>query len=145
MLLSLERILTRSCIPSSCFRISKWFSFTYGLGTFPATAFVLYPWVCVCTSALRACSSFSTVLWVSWTCFPVGFQNQMFWGLVSLVQDPRIGVPYVEDKSLAPQGKSSLFLRSTLIVGHHACGGVSGENVSLTLLLILMRPFYPFL
>lgn len=34
-----------------------------------------------------------------------GFHSQTFWGLVSLVEAPRVGVPGVGHKSLPPQGQ----------------------------------------
>lgn len=37
--------------------------------------------------------------------FPIGFQRQVFWELISAVQDLRVGVPFVELKPLVPQGK----------------------------------------
>lgn len=49
------------------------------------------------------------------------------WGLVSMVQNPRVGVPDVEHKTLAPQGKD--FLRSLLIAGQCTWAGISGKSV----------------
>lgn len=37
---------------------------------------------------------------------PVGFQSQTLWGLIPLVQVPRVVVPEVGHKPLTPQGQA---------------------------------------
>ena len=53
----------------------------------------------------------------------VDFQNQVFRGLISPVQDLRVGVPGVEHKPLEPQGGSPLLLRKLSLVDLHAWVG----------------------
>lgn len=55
----------------------------------------------LCASPLRAGFLFPVAFL---DIFPIGLQNQVFWRLISLVQDLRVGVSDVL-KSLIPQGK----------------------------------------
>ena len=68
----------------------------------------------------------------------------MFWGSISLVQTPKVEVPAVGHKPLAPQGET-VFMRLLPIVGHYAGGGVYGKTTSLPPLPFLVWPFYPLL
>lgn len=63
----------------------------------------------------------------------VSFQSQTLWGLVSLVQDLRVGVTGVGYKPLIPQGEA-LFIYLLFEAG-----------VSLPVLPISMWPFYPLM
>ena len=47
----------------------------------------------------------------------IGFQSQIFWELITLVQIPRLEVPDVGHKPLAPQGET-VFVRFLLSMGH---------------------------
>lgn len=71
---------------------------------------------------------------------PIDFQSLVFWGLISPVQGPRVGVPDVELEFLIPQG-SSLPLISLLIVTHHGWVFSSGVSVSLPLIWSRHHPF----
>ena len=62
------------------------------------------------------------------------------------MQDPKVGVPGVGNKPLTPQGKASLIdwlIEISPNCGLLHWGGVFGERVFLSLLPILMWPFYP--
>lgn len=96
-----------------CFRAGsqgKWVFLTDGLSSFQIVAFTL---------DLRA-SEFAYKLFkrgfsipcssvVPWDLIPVDFQNQTFWGLISPVQDPRVGVPDVGHSPLSLQGQVRIF------------------------------------
>lgn len=56
-------------------------------------------------STLKSRFSFPYISIVFLNVFPVVFQSQVFWGLVSPMQDPKIGVLNVELESLASQGE----------------------------------------
>lgn len=91
-------------LSSRWFLIRKWVSFTYGLralktGVFALDLRVMSLWM----SSLRAGSLSHIVLWFSYVIF-IGFQSQMFWEFISLVQDLRLGVPDVKHKPLIHQG-----------------------------------------
>ena len=72
---------------------------------------------------------------------PLVFRNQIFWGFVYPVQVSRVEVPEVGHKPLALQEKA--YICETPPNGaFHARGGIFDETTSLSLLLILMWPFY---
>ena len=72
---------------------------------------------------------------------PIAFQCQMFWGPISLMQMPRVGVPDVGHKFLDPQ-EEPIFVRFFPPMGHHPGGGVYGKTASLSLLPFLVFHFY---
>ena len=103
---SLGSILTGSCLSSRCFKINKWVHFTCGPRAFQSGAFAL-----VWGSSefdhgpFKRGFSIPCSAIVFLDIFPIGFQSQVFWGLLSPVQDVGVGVPDVELEPLAPQGK----------------------------------------
>ena len=64
----------------------------------------------------------------------IGFQHSVFWGLVSQGKVIEAGVPNVEDKTFASQGKAPGF-EFPPVAGAHARGGVNGQ--------IVFRPHIP--
>lgn len=74
---------------------------------------------------------------------PFGFQSQMFWGLVSLGQVP--GVKGLMSIAPCSSGRSPIFMRSFLIVGCLARGGIwdcvsdSPAHLSVTLLSFVVE------
>lgn len=70
--------------------------------------------------------------------FSVGFQSQVFWGLVSLVQHLRVGVPVVELEPLPPQEKDPYLCGPSQL----GCGFYLGETVFLPFPPILILSFY---
>lgn len=87
--------------------ISKLIFFTCRVNTFETAAFVLVPGASQCT-----CEPFKRNVTVPQS--PLGFlnispidvPNQMFWGLVSSLQVPRIGMPHVGHQPLTFQGEA---------------------------------------
>ena len=123
-----------------CFIISRWAYCTLNLGAKSASG--LGPEVSESegTSLLRAVSQIARVLWVSWCELHWFSKFDVFRARDSSVcpksWDARCGVP-----ALCSSGRSSLLwyllgrvLRSLLVVGHYAEGGVYGETVSQLLL-----------
>ena len=93
-------------VPASrCLKISKWVTFTYGPWAFQSSVFALFSCHGNCVGVLwgKISVPWSSVVFLH--VFSVGFQSQVFWGLVSLVQDLRVGVPVVELEPLPPQEK----------------------------------------
>lgn len=80
-------------------------------------------------------------LFSSWYVSPIGFLLQTFWGFISLIQLPRVGMFDVGHKRFSPLGESP-DLRYFPIVGHHAWGEVFGKTMFLPLLHVLMWSFY---
>ena len=119
--LCLQREYQVSCFSGRCFKVSV--SFTYGLGDFPTGVFALSPGVT--EFAHRPCKS-ELSCYLQFCGFPgcnlCWFSSQAFWGLVSPVQDLRVGVPDVEHKILCSSGKIFVFLRSLPIVDCCAWG-----------------------
>ena len=106
----LKRVLTDFSLAGRCFKINKCITFTYGLDTFQTVAFVLD-----CQVGESACKSFKSGISIPYSPLvfldvsPVGFQSQMFWGLISPVQVPRVGVPDVGHKFLLLREKLCIF------------------------------------
>lgn len=71
----------------------------------------------------------------------IGPTGLTYWGLVSMVQDPRVTVPDVGHKSLAPQGK---IFKIPPDCGSPYLGAVSGKRIAL-FLLVSMWSFFPLL
>ena len=92
--------------------ISKWISFTYSLVTFQTAAFVFVPRV-------REKLQFPTALWVSWSWAPFCFPKQMFLGLISPLQVPRVTCLMWGTNPLLLREKPKC-MSSLLIAAHHA-------------------------
>lgn len=60
---------------------------------------------------------------------------------MSLVQVPRVGMPYMGDGFPCSSGDAPMFVRSLLSVGLCTRGGGFGETVSLSLQPIWYGPF----
>ena len=97
VLSSTERFPTGPCLSGRCLKINKWIFFTHSLDAFQtaALALVLRANESVYKLSNRSFSvpySSSGLLDMS----PSGFQRQMFWRLISLLQIPRAEVSIVE-------------------------------------------------
>lgn len=114
--------------------ISKWISFTYSLVSFQIAAFVL-------VSRVREKFQLPIALWVSWSWAPFCFPEQMFSGLISPLQVPRV--------TCLMWGTNPLLLRENLQMYElppdysSSCLGWSfGKTSSLPLLPVLVWPLY---
>lgn len=87
--------------------------------------------VSLCLSPFRAASQFPK---------PFGFQRQTFWGLVSLMQVPSVGVSQAQTSCFSE--RSPGFVRFILIVRCGARGRVLGEITSLPLPPVSMWSIY---
>lgn len=88
---SLERVPT-FLPPCRCFKINKWVSYAYVVGTFQNCCFLIGSWgECVCvTDLLRANFSFFIAV-ILLEISPNGFEGQLFWVFISSVQVPELG------------------------------------------------------
>ena len=114
--------------------ISKWISFTYSLVSFQIAAFVL-------VSRVREKFQLPIALSVSWSWAPFCFPEQMFSGLISPLQVPRV--------TCLMWGTNPLLLRENLQMYElppdysSSCLGWSfGKTSSLPLLPVLVWPLY---
>lgn len=121
MFLFLERVPAGTCPSGSCFKMSNWVCFTYGVGAFQTAAFGLG--LRASKSACKPFKSGFSIAYISVVLLDLipayiklGAQLCGAW--------PGVEVPDVGHKPLAPQGKVAYFLRSLLIMGHCAWGGV---------------------
>lgn len=143
--LSLEKGPTGPCPSDRCCRISQWNSFMCSLGAFQIAAFVL-----VSRVTKSACEPFKRSISVSYSPLglldvsPVGVQSQMFWGFISLLQFPRIGVLDVGYEPLSPQEKKLHLWDSSWLWVPVPGVGFWGDCI-LLLLPSLMWPFYHLL
>lgn len=139
MFLFLERVPAGSWSSGSCFKMSNWVSFTFGLGAFQTAAFGLG-----LRASESACKPFKSGFSIPY--ISVVLQDLIpvyikFEGLISLVHDPRVEVLDVGHKPPCSSGKSSIFLKSLLIVGHCAWGGVLAKACLCLSYLSQIRPF----
>lgn len=120
---------TASCLFGWFPKIRKWVPFTYFFVLFDLVFLHWCTGHVVCMWALKSRFSFlySSVVYLD--VLPVGFQSQLFFGLISPVPDLRVRIPNVELKSLTPQGKVPC------LWGHfqswNAVLGVCSKTVSL--------------
>lgn len=72
------------------------------------------------------------------------FQSQTFWRLVSLVSDPRVGVPVIRYKPLAPQGKGLYFQISPVVVepGRQDHDSASPTRLHVALLFFVVEVLF---
>lgn len=98
--------------------------------------------------------SYSSVVFLN--VIPIASQSLAFWGFISPVQDPRIGVSVIDQKPFTFQGKdpylsdSSFFFflmlrRSLLSMDSYTWGGVLPLARPCLCLSYSMLPFYPLL
>lgn len=84
---SLDKVPAGSCLSSSCFKISQWVSFTYGLGSFQSVAVALDLRASVfALEHIKGRSSISYISMIRLVLNSIDFQSHMFWGLVFPVQ-----------------------------------------------------------
>ena len=144
-LLSLEKVPAGSWLSSNHFKISKWVSLAYGLGTLQILALALA--LSTNWSLHKPFKSSSSIPYSSMVLLdlvPIDFQNQAFEGEGAYLSSARLKGEgaWCGVQSLHFSGEISIFWGSLLIVGHCFWGGVPGETMSLPLLPISMCLFY---
>lgn len=93
------------CLFGRHFRLANEISLTYSLGSFQAAASALGP-----GANESVCDPFQSTIYIPYSpialldVLPIGFQSQVFQGLISLEQVPRAGVADEKHKAFAPLG-----------------------------------------
>lgn len=133
------------CLSRKHFKINKGVSFIYGLEHLSNCCF------CAVSQDKQICVHFKSGFSILYSPMvllevsPAGFQGQRLWGLVHLVQFPRLRVPDVRGTNPVLLRDNLHIMNSFLTVGPCAQGRISNKTVSPRLLPVSMWPFYPLL
>ena len=94
-----------SCLSGGCFKVCKWISFIYHLCAFQIGCFGLVSGSSESHKLFKSGVSILHSFLIFLNIIPIDFQNLLFMGLVSPVQDLRGGMPDMELWSVTSQGK----------------------------------------